>query len=282
MDQKRLSASLERRGYTVGTLIGQGAFSRVYRVTERATGRILACKVCESMELIRRESEILSGLKHPLFPKCYGCWQDGDMGFLIMELVPGENLERLIRRGMRFTVRQTAELGMQLAEGLLYLHERKKAILFRDVKPGNIVLREDGRIKLLDFGCVLVLGEAGGSRAGTPGYAAPEQMAESGKQSVACDVYGLGRTLQKLCQTGDGSGRSIAERRAGRQLKRILAACVEEEPSARPADMRVVLAALAPLSAAPGGRDRNEREGETWRSGVVCEKNIWKSACKTT
>lgn len=282
MDRRRLSASLEYRGYTLGTCIGQGAFARVYRITERATGRVLACKVCESVELIRRESEILSGLRHPLFPKCYGCWQDGDTAFLIMELVQGENLERLIRRGMSFTVRQTAELGMQLAEGLLYLHERQKAILFRDVKPGNIMLREDGRIKLLDFGCILVLGEAGRSRAGTPGYAAPEQMAENGGQGVACDVYGLGRTLQKLYQTGNGSVRSAAERRAGRQLKRILAACVEEEPSARPADMRVVLAALAPLGVPPGGRSGDGREGEAWRPGIVCVKNIWESACKTT
>lgn len=282
MDWKRMTASLEHRGYTVGMMIGQGAFSRVCRVIEQATGRAVACKASGNIEMIRRESEILSGINHPLFPECYGCWQDGDTAFLMMELVLGENLERLIGRGMNFTVRRTAELGMQLAEGLLYLHERPKAILFRDVKPGNIVLREDGRIKLLDFGCVLVMGEDDRSRAGTPGYAAPEQMAEGGRQSVACDVYGLGRTLQKLYQTGGGSGRSTAERRAGRRLERILAACVEEEPSARPADMRVVMTALAPLSALPGGMGRDDREGEVWRPGIVCEKNIWKSAWKTT
>ena len=327
MTQEKDRYSLEKRGYIVGGLLGRGAFSRVYRVEERDTGRRAACKISENIKLMEREEQILKRLKHPLFPEYYDSWREGKTGFLLMEEIFGENLAELIRRGEKLTVYQIAELGMELAEGLLYLHESRPAILFRDVKPENIILREDGRVKLLDFGCACEPDTDGGTRAGTPGFSAPEQLMESGEQTWLCDVYGLGRTLQELLWAGTRQGRTarLCDRQGGRRdreshcdrqggrrdreslwesrdrkrLEKFLSACVEREPSARPADMRMVMAALFHICApAFGGNRHGNRHGgwiagwiKNWhgkkcsdfcRRGIICEKNIRKSSWKTS
>lgn len=288
MEQERLDRQrMEKRGYAVGRLLGQGAFSRVYSVEERDTGRRAACKVSENLKLLRREEEILKKLRHPLFPEFYESWRDRETGFLLMEEVMGENLAELIRRGGKWSVYQVAELGMELAEGLLYLHGSRPSIIFRDVKPENIMLRSDGRVKLLDFGCACEPDMESGTRAGSPGFAAPEQLAGGGEQTHLCDVYGLGRTLQELLWAGTQQrGRKnfcgrLREGRDRRRLEKLLSACVEREPSARPADMRVVAAALFHLCAPTlGGRRQGCRGSDFWQRGITCEKNIQRSAWK--
>lgn len=282
-----VKGSLERRGYALGELLGRGAFSGVYRVKKEGTGSRAACKISENTALLFREAELLADLRHPLFPEVYERWKEGGLGFLLMEEISGKNLEEWMRLGRKFSTCQIAETGMELAEGLLYLHERQEPVLFRDVKPENIMLREDGRVKLLDFGCAWAPGSGGGSRAGTPGYGAPEQFEESGRQTLLCDVYGLGRTLRAMADAGQpltkGLGERLRERGERRRLEKILTVCMKEEPGSRPADMRVVMAALYPLCAgADGGRGRGSWGGDFWKEGVVCRKNIWKSTSKTT
>lgn len=278
---------LEKRGYELGELLGRGAFSGVYRAKRRETGSCAACKISENTELLLREAELLAKLKHPLFPEVYECWQEGGVGFLLIEEISGKNLGEWIRLGRRFSACRIAEIGMELAEGLLYLHERPEPVLFRDIKPENIMLREDGRVKLLDFGCACISGSGGSSRAGTPGYGAPEQFEEGGRQTLLCDVYGLGRTLQAMAGTGlsqeEGVKERLRERRDRRRLEDFLSVCVRKEPSARPADMRVVMTALCPLCAAASEKKgRGSWGGDFWQEGVVCRKNIWKSSYKTT
>lgn len=330
LGQEKEVQSLEKRGYIRGRLLGQGAFSRVYRVEERATGRRAACKISENLKLIEREAEILKKLRHPLFPEYYGSWREGKTGFLLIEEITGENMADIIRQGRKFSVYQVAEMGMELAEGLLYLHESRPAIIFRDVKPENIMLRGNGRVKLLDFGCSCEPAADGGTRAGSPGFAAPEQLMEGGGQTLLCDVYGFGRTLQELlwagvcrggtAQLSGGQGdqrfrkeiwrcRNERKQREGfwehrdrKRLEKLLAACVEREPSARPADMRVVLAALFHICppAFEGGHGKRHGGGNAyrnnnwirvwhgrrcsdfWQKGITCEKNIRKSSWKSS
>ena len=373
MEQGKDRHNLEKRGYIMRRLLGRGAFSRVYSVEERSTGRRAACKVGENGKLFKREEEILKRLKYPLFPEYYGSWKEDRSFFLLMEEVVGESLAGLIKRGECLPVCQIAGVGMELAEGLLYLHESRPAIIFRDVKPENIILRKDGHVKLLDFGCACMPDTADGTRAGTPGYSAPEQLAEGGAQTCLCDVYGLGRTLQELLWAGAHRGvqargngnmqrcvpgcggvpargngnmqrcvpgcggvqargngnmqrcvpgykgisalpwgqqgkervlkESFGERRDRKRLERLLAACVQEAASARPADMRVVMAALIHIcpSALGAGRweNRNQKgrmswhinrhrgwqryqSSDFWQKGVICEKNIRRSSWKTS
>lgn len=266
---------LENRGYICHEMLGKGAFSEVYRV-EGPGGRAYACKISGSPGLLEREAEVMKKAEHPLFPQYFRLWKQGGLGYLVMEYVPGSCLETMLRRRGGFCAKQVVQTGMELAEGLLRLHESEGRYLFRDVKPANIMVRQDGRIKLLDFGCACSMEVRRDSCAGTPGYGAPEQLEEGGILTEACDVYGLGRTLEEML----GKGAFPGKRRKGgrkkeeirkRDLDELLRACTRREPARRIADMRTLMAAFAELQ--EGSRIR-------WRKEVSCRKNLWESMYK--
>lgn len=268
--------------YICGRLLGQGAFSRVYYVEHGKTRKGFACKLSENIPLLEKEAETLAGLKHPLFPEYYGLWREAGMGFLLMEYVPGSSMEEMLARRGGFSDGQIARAGMELAEGLLYFHERPGKPLFRDVKPSNIMVRQDGRLKLLDFGCMCYMGEEADSRAGSPGYAAPEQLSGDGLLTAACDVYGLGRTMERML--GDGGSRrgwmkiGLRRRRFRKSLMGVLEACTRRKQTERIPDMRGVMAALAPLVRAEGkGRIIPGYGNRDAQLDVVYWKNIYES-----
>lgn len=192
-------------GYECSDLIGQGAFSKVYRLTKTATGGCVACKVSEHVNMLREEWILLSGLCHPLVPKVYEWREEGGYGFLILEYIPGKNLEQYISEKGRLNTKQAIKLGRTLAEGLGYLHEQDKPIIFRDLKPANIMIGEDG-VKLLDFGSGARLQDVRASITGTQGYGAPEQWQQNGRIGSHSDVYALGKVLQFAWNHEKGHG----------------------------------------------------------------------------
>ena len=200
-----------REKYKVIRLLGKGAFAEVYLVEDRI-GHVYACKVCERAEMLEREAGFQSGITHPLFPVLFDFWRDEGRGCILMEFVPGKSLEYILHREGTLRKEKAAEIGVKLAEGLGYLHEREEPLVFRDVKPSNVILMPEGGVKLLDIGCACPPGKCA-DRAGTPGFGAPEQFEQDAVQGTAADVYGLGRTLQEM--TGDncrGLLRKIADR----------------------------------------------------------------------
>lgn len=211
-------------GCRVVGLLGRGAFSGVYLV-ENDRGKQSACKVCDNIALLRQEAEIQRGVRHPLFPKYLDFQQETGAGYLLMEYVQGINLDGFLRGGGRLTEQEVVGIASQMAEGLRYLHRLPSGILFRDIKPANIILMADGGVKLLDFGCACSAGDNPGV-AGTPGYAAPEQLRFGGRLTPNCDVYGLGSTL-----------RAMVGKKCTRRLKKVLEAFTREEPGRRPPDM---------------------------------------------
>lgn len=284
---ERERAVLAGKGFALGRLLGQGAFSRVYWVEEVREKEIFACKVSENAGLLEKEAGILAALRHPLFPEYFKQWQEAGLGFLLMEYVAGSSLEEMRARRGGFSERQVARVGMELAEGLLYLHERPEKLLFRDVKPANILIRQDGRVKLVDFGCVCSAREKPGSCAGSPGYAAPEQLREEGVLTTACDVYGLGQTMKIMLGAGEKDDfvkvreKRGTRRRLRKSLLQILDACTRQEPCDRILDMRGVMAALMPLA----GEGENGRLHWGWRRisphlKVFYQKNIFEPTGK--
>lgn len=269
---------LNRWGYEVLRTLGEGAFSRVFLVRERAdhsarslnSPKTIACKICRQSKLGLREGRLLQRMDHPLFPRFFGMWQEGEMIFLLMEAVFGSSLEALLKRRGALTERQTARMGMELAAGLKYLHELPEPVLFRDVKPANILIRQDGRIKLLDLGCICRLGERAQSLAGTPGYGAPEQLETGHVLTAACDVYGLGRTLREA--VGKDCKKSFG---------RVLDACTRTKEEIRLQDMQEVLAQLEPFAGESSNAGMFWQKGGL-RSPIVCVKNIWESSYKNT
>lgn len=306
-DHGEMAAEMKKGGYVCRERLGKGAFSEVFRV-ENEDGDSFACKVSSDVRMLEREAGIMKEVRHPLFPEFYVFWSRGGLGYLVMEHISGGCLEAMLRRRGGFCPEQVARTGVELAEGLGYLHERGGKLLFRDVKPANIIVRQDGRVKLLDLGCICHRGKRADSRAGTPGYCAPEQLAEGAVLTQACDVYGLGRTLlDMLCRdsesgrgygTGPDSGKEtqgsagvqrIAGRHSSKKSRRsmgregrrrrkhrrklisLLEACTRPDPSLRIADMRTVIAALLELEGGNVG---------AWRKEVRCRKNIWERDCE--
>ncbi len=249
-------------GWRVEGLEGRGAFSEVYRVRRERDGLLLACKVTGERAQWERESALfraISQYHHALFPRWYESWEERGRYCLLLEYVAGQSLKELLARRGRLSQRQTVEIGRALAEGMAFLAE-KAGILYRDLNPDNVRICQDGRVKLIDFGCVCPLerqgraDRSGFGRAGTPGYAAPEQLNEAGRVGTYSDVYALGRLLHGLV-TGDDPCLPprrkppirAYDRRLSRRLERLLEECVRADGRERPPEMRRVLRRLCVL-----------------------------------
>ncbi len=246
--------------YKVLRLLGKGAFAEVYLVEDRAGCRY-ACKICSKGRLLAGEARYQRKVVHPAFPAFCDFWQESGKGYLLMEYIPGENLENMVRRTGALSDRQASRIGYRLAESLRYLHEREKPLLFRDVKPANVMVTPEGSVKLLDFGCVCPAGK-GMNVAGTPGFGAPEQFEQEGVQTVAADVYGLGRTLQEA--TGG---------KCAGLFKRVTDKCTEKEPGDRLPDMWET-AELLKICAGEPGTFLSRRQRAILRGEMRVVKNV--------
>ncbi len=263
--EKITETSLGRHGYLPVRFLGEGAFSTVYLV-RNGRGQSFACKVSENTELLYREAELMKRLTHPLFTELAEFWQD-TFGFLIMEHASGSTLEEALERRGGFPAEYVARAGMELALGLGCMHEQC-GMAYRDLKPANMILCQNGKMKLIDLGCACTLGEVPSAKAGSLGFAAPEQMRKEGKITAACDVYGLGKTLEAMLGTR-------AAKCGG--LKRFIRCCTREEAEKRLPDMRSVAAALAQLLR----KERGCKEKAGWEKDILqgrleIQKNILK------
>lgn len=251
--------------YRLIRMIGEGSFSQVY-LAQDEHGQQYACKVGKDIKILEREADVLSRLYHPLFPSYVDYEEQGQTGRLVMEYIPGKSMKQLIRLRGRISARQTMRIAEELADGLLFLHQRQPGILYRDLKPENIMVCEDGHIKLIDFGCACLLDGQSGTRAGTPGFASPEQLAEDGTVGTYSDIYSLGKVLQSIMTAGKANGGE--ERKCRRRLECMIAECIREDPKQRPQDMISVFCFLT------GNRKKED--------GIICEKNIWESSHKNS
>lgn len=241
-------------------LLGAGAFSEVY-LAEDGAGRRYACKVSGHTELLEREAACHRHICHPLFPKFLQFWKENGKAYLLMEYIEGENLKKAAEMRGGFAARQAADIGAQLAEGLFYLHRLPEPIVFRDVKPENVMFVRDGTVRLLDFGCACQAGRSA-AVAGSPGFGAPEQFGSGSMQTAAADVYGLGRTLEKILKGGERG-----------TLRRIIRRCVEERPADRLGDMRE-LAGMLHGCARDGGHSLSGRQRAVLKGDLRLIKNI--------
>ena len=249
--------------YKLIHFLGRGAFAEVY-LAVNTEGKHFACKIGQKGASLKREADFQRTVCHPLFPAVADVGRENGREWILMEYVRGENLEELIRKNGSFSSGETAEIGKKLAEGLGYLHERRPSLLFRDIKPANVMLGMDGGVKLVDFGCVCHAGENSGI-AGTVGFGAPEQFEPGAGVGPAADIYGLGKTLQAI------SG-GICEK----HLCEVIRSCIRESPGERLPDMRWA----ADLLALCGGEGRQGKfsgvQKAVLRREIQIKKNIWR------
>jgi serine/threonine protein kinase len=155
------------------------------------------------LDQFRREGRTLLRLKHPNLPAFLDFFEENDQVFLVMELVPGQNLAQEVDQHGPFSDAELREMMATLASVLAFLHEQSPPVIFRDLKPGNVMVTPDKQIKLIDFG--LAKSSSAGSGAPTqtsarglvsPGFAAPEQY--GGGTDERSDLYSLGATAYFL------------------------------------------------------------------------------------
>jgi serine/threonine-protein kinase len=194
-------------GYEILGLLGTGGTSDVFRAREKKTGRVLALKVlnakCTRQGSTRSafvgEARLLSELDHPGLIKGYGVAKSGTTYFSRLECVEGSTLLELLDRGQAFSEPVALRIVLTVAEVLAYLAE--KEVIHRDVKPGNIMLDQNGRVKLIDLGFAAHKDAAPtqeGSAVGTVAYLSPEQARGGASADMRSDIYSLGVTLFHL------------------------------------------------------------------------------------
>jgi len=161
----------------------------------------------EAIDAFKREAVLLAGLMHQNLPRIYDHFTEGGRWYLVMDFIEGETLEVHHSKmpGGHLLLEEVLNIGIQLCTVLDYLHTRQPPIIFRDLKPANVMLSPGGHLYLIDFGIARHFkpGKAKDTVAiGTVGYAPPEQYGKAQTTSSA-DIYALGATLHQLLSGND-------------------------------------------------------------------------------
>lgn len=262
---------LER--FEVVRRVGQGAFGVVLEVRQRSLDRSVAVKYLlgkqrdsqDARARFLREARILSTLSHPNVVQVFDSGFDGDVPYLVEELLAGKPLDTVMLEQGQLPTLEVVRIGRSVAQALGCAHEL--GVLHRDLKPANVFVGDDGTVKLLDFGLAKRPGEdttltKTGQLAGTPAFMSPEQL-KGEDLTPAADLYALG-TMLYLMLTGAypyplklatllteklkkpaPKVQSVATAPVPEALASLVDSLLELDPSARPQSGREVADALA-------------------------------------
>jgi serine/threonine protein kinase len=262
---------LLQQRYHILAQLGSGGSSAVYQAEDTLlNNRLVAIKaislsglkpheVIEVTDAFNREIQLLSDLNHPNLPHIYSNFADTDNWYLVIDFIEGTTLEKhLENRGDELlSIGEVLEIGLLLCIVLEYLHTRQPPIIYRDLKPANVMLTPDGRVMLVDFGIARYF-KPGQARDtipfGSPGYAAPEQYGRA-QTTPRTDIYSLGVMLHQLL-TGDDPSLSpfhfaplqLQNRPSLAGLETLILQMVEVDADKRPANIGVVKQELQRLA----------------------------------
>ncbi len=249
--------------YRIVALVGEGGFGAVYKAVDvQRDEALVALKqinlsglrprdVIEATETFNREVGMLSGLKHPNLPRIYKYFTDAEHWYLAMDFIEGKTLEEYLNsaKGGHLPVEEVLEIGIQLCNVLEYLHTQHPPIIFRDVKPANVMRATTGLLYLIDFGIArrFTPGQRRDTTVlGSPGYAPPEQYGTA-QTTAQSDIYSLGATLRFLLTGTDPSvpasgsaSPDVQEQGVPAELDQLLVRMLELDASKRPVSMEVV------------------------------------------
>jgi serine/threonine-protein kinase len=254
--------------------VARGGMARVWVAEDPILRRRVAVKILDPTladdehvrQRFRHEAIAAARLTHPGIVATYDTGEDDGVAYIVMELVDGTTLRRLLDQRPRLPVGEVADIGAQVADALDHAHSR--GLVHRDVKPGNVLVERDGRVKVTDFGIAKAAGSSELTRAGavvgTARYLAPEQV-EGAPVDARTDVYALGLVLyEMLCgQTpfnGDNEiANAVARLRADpvpvgvtrpevpSAVQDVVGRALARDPDHRPASAGELRDALAPF-----------------------------------
>lgn len=255
--------------------LGRGGMGTVYEAADPADGRRVAIKVLapgcvtnpELVERFRREAEVMQGLEHEHIVRLRKWGERKGLLYLVMDFIPGGDLAKRLRDRGPLPLEEAVALLDQAAAGLEYSHGR--GVLHRDLKPGNLLLDEEGRVKLGDFGLAKLLDAESdlsltltNASMGTPRYMAPEQLGEADRADERSDVYSLGVVFYEMLtgQVPEGNFALPSERaKVGERVDEWVLRALSDAPANRFASMSEARQALARLV----------RPRRTWRVALI-------------
>lgn len=197
--------------YEILTLIGQGGMSKVYLARDKRLNKQWAVKEIQKRardknnEVVVQsaifEANLIKQLDHTAIVRIVDIIDTPDVIYIIEDFIEGETLNTILENSGAQPQELVIEWAMQICDALEYLHTRKPPIIYRDMKPANVMLKPDGNIKIIDFGIAREYKDqslADTVSLGTKGYAAPEQFGGKGQTDARTDVYCLGVTMYHL------------------------------------------------------------------------------------
>lgn len=197
--------------YLIESVVGKGGMGHVYRALDTHLGRVRAIKEMipqmggpeAGLINYKREAEVMLNLDHLSIPQVFDTFIEGRRAYIVLEFVEGQNLEQRFDSVPDFLSQQ--EVGnwmLQLCQIVGFLHDQRPPIIFRDIKPSNIILTPDNRIVLVDFGIAKAFQEGmEHTNVGTNGYAAKEQY--NRQAEPRSDIYSIGATMHHLLTRSD-------------------------------------------------------------------------------
>ena len=239
--------------YKILSEIGHGGMSVVYLAINERANKTWAIKDVRKdgtadfstvHQGLVAETEMLKKLNHPHLPSIIDVIDREDSFLIVMDYIEGKSLESLLKHGGAQDPNRVIEWAKQLCDVLGYLHSRTPPIIYRDMKPANVMLKPDGNVMLIDFGTAREYKQASVEDTtclGTRGYAAPEQFGGHGQTDARTDIYCLGATIYHLV-TGQSPCEPPYEIKplgywipslAGSGLEKLVAKCTRQNPAER-------------------------------------------------
>lgn len=191
--------------YEIIDRVGSGGMADVYKARDQRLNRFVAIKILKPeysndakfVSKFRGEAQSVAGLSHPNVVNVYDVGEDDDLYYIVMELVEGITLKRFIEKKGRLDVKEAIGIGVQIAQGMQAAHDN--SIIHRDIKPQNIIISKEGKVKVTDFGIAKAAtsNTITSNAMGSVHYISPEQ-ARGGYSDEKSDIYSLGVTMYEM------------------------------------------------------------------------------------